>query len=72
MRQHPLPLTAGPLTCAFLSTGLSNGLSGFLYYEDLVSRVNRPEAEAVNMLVKEAVVMFLPDALVTMTGGFRR
>lgn len=72
MRQHPFRLTAGPLMCAFLSTGLSNGLSGFLYYEDLVSRVNRPEAEAVSMLVKEAVVMFLPDALVTMTGGFRR
>nr|1KDH_A Chain A, Terminal deoxynucleotidyltransferase short isoform [synthetic construct]1KEJ_A Chain A, Terminal deoxynucleotidyltransferase short isoform [Mus musculus] len=46
--------------------------AGFLYYEDLVSCVNRPEAEAVSMLVKEAVVTFLPDALVTMTGGFRR
>ncbi|XP_031240693.1 DNA nucleotidylexotransferase isoform X2 [Mastomys coucha] len=46
--------------------------AGFLYYEDLVSRVSRPEAEAVSMLVKEAVVAFLPDALVTMTGGFRR
>lgn len=68
MRQHPLLSTAGPLTCAFLSTGWS----GFLYYEDLVSCVNRPEAEAVSMLVKEAVVTFLPDALVTMTGGFRR
>lgn len=70
--QHPLPSTAGPLTCAFFSTGLSNGLSGFLYYEDLISCVNRAEAEAVSMLVKEAVVAFLPDALVTMTGGFRR
>uniref|UniRef100_A0A8I6AFP2 DNA nucleotidylexotransferase n=1 Tax=Rattus norvegicus TaxID=10116 RepID=A0A8I6AFP2_RAT len=46
--------------------------AGFLYYEDLVSCVNRAEAEAVSMLVKEAVVAFLPDALVTMTGGFRR
>ncbi|XP_052042050.1 DNA nucleotidylexotransferase isoform X2 [Apodemus sylvaticus] len=46
--------------------------AGFLYYEDLVSCVNRAEAEAVSVLVKEAVVTFLPDALVTMTGGFRR
>lgn len=58
--------------CAFLFTGLPNGLSGFLYYEDLVSCVNRAEAEAINVLVKEAVAVFLPDALVTMTGGFRR
>lgn len=48
------------------------GLSGFLYYEDLVSCVTRAEAEAVGVLVKEAVWAFLPDAFVTMTGGFRR
>ncbi|XP_076980513.1 DNA nucleotidylexotransferase isoform X2 [Tamandua tetradactyla] len=46
--------------------------AGFLYYEDLVSCVSRAEAEAVSELVKEAVWTFLPDALVTMTGGFRR
>ncbi|XP_008830216.1 DNA nucleotidylexotransferase isoform X1 [Nannospalax galili] len=46
--------------------------AGFLYYEDLVSCVNRVEAEAVSVLVQEAVAHFLPDALVTMTGGFRR
>ncbi|XP_075830189.1 DNA nucleotidylexotransferase [Microtus pennsylvanicus] len=46
--------------------------AGFLYYEDLVSCVNRAEAEATSVLVKEAVAAFLPDALVTMTGGFRR
>ncbi|XP_036742432.2 DNA nucleotidylexotransferase isoform X3 [Manis pentadactyla] len=46
--------------------------AGFLYYEDLVSRVTREEAEAVSVLVKEAVGAFLPDAFVTMTGGFRR
>ncbi|CAO2585462.1 DNA nucleotidylexotransferase [Lemmus lemmus] len=46
--------------------------AGFLYYEDLVSCVNRAEAEAISVLVKEAVAAFLPDALVTMTGGFRR
>ncbi|XP_073096713.1 DNA nucleotidylexotransferase isoform X3 [Manis javanica] len=46
--------------------------AGFLYYEDLVSHVTREEAEAVSVLVKEAVWAFLPDAFVTMTGGFRR
>lgn len=55
-----------------LSTDLSNGLSGFLYYEDLVSCVTKAEAEAVGVLVKEAVGAFLPDAFVTVTGGFRR
>ncbi|XP_066211259.1 DNA nucleotidylexotransferase [Saccopteryx leptura] len=46
--------------------------AGFLYYEDLVSCVTKAEAEAVGMLVKEAVWAFLPDAFVTVTGGFRR
>ncbi|KAM7072767.1 DNA nucleotidylexotransferase isoform 1-T1 [Molossus nigricans] len=46
--------------------------AGFLYYEDLVSCVTKAEAEAVGVLVKEAVWAFLPDAFVTMTGGFRR
>ncbi|XP_032985975.1 DNA nucleotidylexotransferase isoform X1 [Rhinolophus ferrumequinum] len=46
--------------------------AGFLYYEDLVSCVTRAEAEAVSVLVNEAVWAFLPDASVTMTGGFRR
>ncbi|KAM5271582.1 DNA nucleotidylexotransferase isoform 2-T2 [Ctenodactylus gundi] len=46
--------------------------AGFLYYEDLVSCVTRAEAEAVSMMVKEAVWAFLPDAFITMTGGFRR
>ena len=54
------------------SIDLSNGLSGFLYYEDLVSRVTRAEAEAVSVLVQEAVWAFMPDAFVTVTGGFRR
>lgn len=55
-----------------LSTDLSNGLPGFLYYEDLASCVTKAEAEAVGVLVKEAVGAFLPDAFVTLTGGFRR
>ncbi|XP_016019768.2 DNA nucleotidylexotransferase isoform X2 [Rousettus aegyptiacus] len=46
--------------------------AGFLYYDDLVSCVTRAEAEAVSVLVKEAVSAFLPDASVTLTGGFRR
>ncbi|KAK1333592.1 hypothetical protein QTO34_005977 [Cnephaeus nilssonii] len=46
--------------------------AGFLYYEDLVSCVTKAEAEAVGVLVKEAVGAFLPDAFVTVTGGFRR
>ncbi|XP_016075361.1 PREDICTED: DNA nucleotidylexotransferase [Miniopterus natalensis] len=46
--------------------------AGFLYYEDLVSCVTKAEAEAVSVLVKEAVWAFLPDAFVTVTGGFRR
>ncbi|XP_005407631.1 PREDICTED: DNA nucleotidylexotransferase isoform X1 [Chinchilla lanigera] len=46
--------------------------AGFLYYEDLVSCVTRAEAEAVSMLVKEAVWAFLPGAFISMTGGFRR
>ncbi|XP_064000733.1 DNA nucleotidylexotransferase [Pogoniulus pusillus] len=46
--------------------------AGFLYYEDLVSCVSKAEADAVSLIVKNAVCMFLPDALVTITGGFRR
>ncbi|XP_068806096.1 DNA nucleotidylexotransferase isoform X2 [Struthio camelus] len=46
--------------------------AGFLYYEDLVSCVSKAEADAVGLIVKKTVHMFLPDALVTITGGFRR
>ncbi|KFU91459.1 DNA nucleotidylexotransferase [Chaetura pelagica] len=46
--------------------------AGFLYYEDLVSCVSKAEADAVTLLVKNTVCTFLPDALVTITGGFRR
>ncbi|NWX40911.1 TDT nucleotidylexotransferase, partial [Steatornis caripensis] len=46
--------------------------AGFLYYEDLVSCVSKAEADAVSLIVKNTVCMFLPDALVTITGGFRR
>eukprot|EP00076_Gallus_gallus_P022652 XP_015144083.1 DNA nucleotidylexotransferase isoform X1 [Gallus gallus] len=46
--------------------------AGFLYYEDLVSCVSKAEADAVSSIVKNTVCTFLPDALVTITGGFRR
>ncbi|XP_038599644.1 DNA nucleotidylexotransferase isoform X4 [Tachyglossus aculeatus] len=46
--------------------------AGFLYHEDLVSCVAKEEADAVYLIVKEAVRAFLPEALVTLTGGFRR
>ncbi|NXI72195.1 TDT nucleotidylexotransferase, partial [Anseranas semipalmata] len=46
--------------------------AGFLYYEDLVSFVSKAEADAVSLIVKNTVHTFLPDALVTITGGFRR
>ncbi|KFQ12899.1 DNA nucleotidylexotransferase [Leptosomus discolor] len=46
--------------------------AGFLYYEDLVSCVSKAEADAVSLIVKNTVCMFLPDAIVTITGGFRR
>ncbi|NXD14109.1 TDT nucleotidylexotransferase, partial [Nothocercus nigrocapillus] len=45
---------------------------GLLYYEDLVSCVSEAEVDAVGLIVKKTVHMFLPDALVTVTGGFRR
>ncbi|NWV89477.1 TDT nucleotidylexotransferase, partial [Machaerirhynchus nigripectus] len=46
--------------------------AGFIYYEDLVSCVSKAEADAVSLIVKNTVCTFLPDALVTITGGFRR
>ncbi|NWV01352.1 TDT nucleotidylexotransferase, partial [Upupa epops] len=46
--------------------------AGFLYYEDLVSCVSKAEADSVSLIVKNTVCTFLPDALVTITGGFRR
>uniref|UniRef100_A0A8C8R8B6 DNA nucleotidylexotransferase n=1 Tax=Pelusios castaneus TaxID=367368 RepID=A0A8C8R8B6_9SAUR len=45
---------------------------GFLHYEDLVSCVSKGEADAVSLIVNNTVRTFLPDALVTITGGFRR
>uniref|UniRef100_F6UMV3 DNA nucleotidylexotransferase n=1 Tax=Monodelphis domestica TaxID=13616 RepID=F6UMV3_MONDO len=46
--------------------------AGLCYYEDLIDCVSKAEADAVSLLVQDAVWTFLPDALVTITGGFRR
>nr|XP_033798292.1 DNA nucleotidylexotransferase isoform X2 [Geotrypetes seraphini] len=46
--------------------------AGFLYYDDLITPVSKAEAEAISLAVKDTVWAFLPDALVTLTGGFRR
>ncbi|XP_053306033.1 DNA nucleotidylexotransferase [Spea bombifrons] len=45
---------------------------GFLYYDDIVSLVSKTEAYAVDKLVKDIVWKLVPDAVVTLTGGFRR
>ncbi|KAM4034385.1 DNA nucleotidylexotransferase [Anomaloglossus baeobatrachus] len=45
---------------------------GLLYYEDILSYVSRMEADAVAHLVRTIVCEFVPDAVVTVTGGFRR
>ncbi|KAM8924783.1 DNA nucleotidylexotransferase [Pelodytes ibericus] len=45
---------------------------GFLYYEDIASSVSKSEAFSINELVKSIICKVLPDAIVTLTGGFRR
>uniref|UniRef100_A0A803JME0 DNA nucleotidylexotransferase n=1 Tax=Xenopus tropicalis TaxID=8364 RepID=A0A803JME0_XENTR len=45
---------------------------GFLYYEDITSSVSWAEAETTDQLIKSIVWKFVPDAVVTLTGGFRR
>nr|AAG53984.2 terminal deoxynucleotidyl transferase [Ginglymostoma cirratum] len=46
--------------------------AGFLYYEDINNAVTRPEAEAVAQIIETIVHNYAPDAIVTLTGGFRR
>ncbi|KAM4636943.1 DNA nucleotidylexotransferase [Discoglossus pictus] len=46
--------------------------TGFLYYDDIASYVSKTEADAVESLVKDIVWKLVPDAVVTLTGGFRR
>ncbi|XP_069836229.1 DNA nucleotidylexotransferase [Dendropsophus ebraccatus] len=45
---------------------------GLLYYDDIASYVSRMEADAIEHLVKNIICEFVPDAIVTITGGFRR
>ncbi|XP_062987676.1 DNA nucleotidylexotransferase [Elgaria multicarinata webbii] len=46
--------------------------AGLLHYEDLVSCVSKAEADSASLVVKDTVWRFSPNALVTLTGGFRR
>ncbi|MGH0115555.1 UNVERIFIED_CONTAM: hypothetical protein FKN15_024885 [Acipenser sinensis] len=46
--------------------------AGFLYYDDISRAVSRDEASAIGQIVEDTVHLFVPDALVVVTGGFRR
>ncbi|KAM6443656.1 DNA nucleotidylexotransferase [Liasis olivaceus] len=46
--------------------------AGFLHYDDLISCVSKAEADAANLIVQDAVWKIVPNAIVTITGGFRR
>ncbi|ETE63947.1 DNA nucleotidylexotransferase, partial [Ophiophagus hannah] len=46
--------------------------AGFFYYDDLISGVSKAEADAATRIVQDTVWKILPNAVVTLTGGFRR
>ncbi|XP_073729590.1 DNA nucleotidylexotransferase [Misgurnus anguillicaudatus] len=46
--------------------------AGFLFYEDISRPVSRAEANALKVLIEEAVTCVNPSANVYITGGFRR
>uniref|UniRef100_UPI00398EADFE DNA-directed DNA/RNA polymerase mu n=1 Tax=Pristiophorus japonicus TaxID=55135 RepID=UPI00398EADFE len=46
--------------------------AGLLYYEDLIVPVTRAEADLIGQIVEGAVHRFLPTAIITLAGGFRR
>ncbi|XP_067857234.1 DNA-directed DNA/RNA polymerase mu [Heptranchias perlo] len=46
--------------------------AGLLYYEDLNVPVTRAEADLIGQIVEAAIHRFLPTAVITLTGGFRR
>ncbi|XP_072341862.1 DNA-directed DNA/RNA polymerase mu isoform X4 [Scyliorhinus torazame] len=46
--------------------------AGLLYYEDLILPVTKVEADLIKQIIEEAVHRFLPSAIITLTGGFRR
>ncbi|XP_035256811.1 DNA nucleotidylexotransferase [Anguilla anguilla] len=46
--------------------------AGFLYYDDISKSMSKAEAEAVGRMVEDTVRSVVPDAIVALTGGFRR
>ncbi|XP_036403265.1 DNA nucleotidylexotransferase [Megalops cyprinoides] len=46
--------------------------AGFLYYEDISRAVSKAEADAMGRIVEDIVHSIAPDAIVALTGGFRR
>ncbi|XP_063162232.1 DNA nucleotidylexotransferase [Candoia aspera] len=46
--------------------------AGFLHYDDLISCVSKAEADAASLIIQDTVWKILPNAIVTLTGGFRR
>ncbi|XP_071337403.1 DNA nucleotidylexotransferase isoform X3 [Trachinotus anak] len=46
--------------------------TGFLHYEDISRAVSKAEARALGNIIDEAVHAITPDAVIALTGGFRR
>ncbi|XP_008278417.1 DNA nucleotidylexotransferase, partial [Stegastes partitus] len=46
--------------------------SGFLHYGDISRAVSKAEAQALGNIIDEAVRAITPDAVLALTGGFRR
>ncbi|KAM9365423.1 DNA nucleotidylexotransferase [Pholidichthys leucotaenia] len=46
--------------------------SGFLHYRDISRAVSKAEACALGNIIDETVHAITPDAIITLTGGFRR
>ncbi|CAJ1066958.1 DNA nucleotidylexotransferase [Xyrichtys novacula] len=46
--------------------------SGFLHYGDISRAVSKAEARALRSIIDEAVHVITPDAVLALTGGFRR
>lgn len=46
--------------------------AGFLHYGDISRAVSKAEAQALGNIIDEAVRAITPDAILTLTGGFRR
>uniref|UniRef100_A0AAY5KJA0 BRCT domain-containing protein n=1 Tax=Esox lucius TaxID=8010 RepID=A0AAY5KJA0_ESOLU len=46
--------------------------AGFLYYRDISKTVSKAEAQALRCIIEETVHWIMPDAILALTGGFRR